>query len=164
MKNVKWQQRRKYIICPWLRFKFTKHETRKSCGIFKKTASNTTAKMEIRKIMQLRPAKCAHLPLLSLAFKASKTLPCPNLPLRSPGEKKRLSTSRYGFGVSCIIKRSPSEDRALPLPKRKGRDPVPRGASFLKCRCPKTAPRRRKAPKRLAPSLLVTCPSWLARS
>ena len=40
------------------------------------------------------------------------------LPLLKPdppgGEKKRLSTSRYDFGVSCILRRAPLETELCP--------------------------------------------------
>ena len=147
-------------MCLWLCSKPTNAETQESSEMKKNgleyDKENGKSQIDATAPCEMRP--CA------ITFACLHHPPALATPILCPGEKKRLSTSKYDFGVSCIIKRSPSEDRALPLPKRKGRDPVPRGASFLKCRCPKTAPRRRKAPKRLAPSLLVTCPSWLARS
>ena len=109
-----------------------------------KTQSNPTAKLQNRKSEAMRHAKCIKFSLLCLPVKIRPSPSCPNHTLLRPGEKKRLSTSRYDFGVSCIIKRKPSEDRAL-SPQRGSRSSVLRGFSFHNAGHPKTAPRSRKS-------------------
>ena len=109
-----------------------------------KTRSNPTAKLQNRKSEAMRHAKCIKFPLLCLPVKIRPSPSCPNHTLLRPGEKKRLSTSRCDFGVSCIIKRKPSEDRAL-SPQRGSRSSVLRGFSFHNAGHPKTAPRSRKS-------------------
>ena len=110
----------------------------------KKTRSNPTAKWENRKSEAMRHAKCIKFPLLCLPVKIRPSPSCPKPRPLCPGEKKRLSTSRYDFGVSCIIKRKPSEDRAL-SPQRGSRSSVLRGFSFYNAGHPKTVPRSRKS-------------------
>ena len=105
-----------------------------------KAKSKMTAKWQNRKSEAMRHAKCIQFPLLCLPEKSCHHSPHPpaqTTPHQRPGEKKRLSTSRYDFGVSSIIKRRPSEDRAL-SPQREAEALSSEGLLFIMQDTPKS--------------------------
>ena len=142
-RNNKGHEDGKCIICPLL---CAMRSTWKTTGPSEMSKKAIKPDSKIEKSKKRSDAACEvhQIPITLLACKNSAITLLPKPHLLFPGEKKRLSTSRYDFGVSCIIKRKPSEDRAL-SPQRGSRSSVLRGFSFYNAGHPKTVPRSRKS-------------------